>query len=119
MPMLTRKNRNRPRAPADGPTLLERVDWRAVGGVAGTLVACAAFVAIVTVALDRPVRRVLVEGPVQRVAPPEIEAAVAEAVQGGLATVDLDAVRARIERIEWVDRAVVARRWPDSMKAAG
>jgi cell division protein FtsQ len=114
--MLTRKNRNRPRAPADGPTLLERVDWRAVGGVAGTLVACAAFVAIVTVALDRPVRRVLVEGPFQRVAPPEIEAAVAEAVQGGLATVDLDAVRARIERIEWVDRAVVARRWPDSIR---
>ena len=60
-------------------------------------------------ALDRPVRRVLVEGPFQRVAPPEIEAAVAEAVQGGLATVDLDAVRARIERIEWVDRARRAR----------
>jgi len=114
--MFTRKNRNRPRAPSEGPTLLERIDWRAIGGVAGALVACAALVALVTVALDRPVRRVLVEGPFQRVAPPEIEAAVAEAVQGGLATVDLEAVRARIERIEWVDRAIVARRWPDSIR---
>jgi len=60
--MLTRKNRNRPRTPADGPTLLERIDWRAVGGVAGTLAACTALVALVTVALDRPVHDFLEVG---------------------------------------------------------
>jgi len=116
MSMLTRKNRNRARPPADKPSLLERIDWRMLGAVTGTLAACAMLVALVTVALDRPVRRVQVDGPFQRVALPEIEAAVAEAVQGGLATVDLAAVRARIERIEWVDRAVVTRRWPDSIR---
>ena len=114
--MLTRKNRNRPRPPADKPSLLERIDWRMVGAVAGTLAACAVLVALLTVALDRPVRRVQVDGPFQRVALPEIEAAVAESIRGGLATVDLDAVRERIEQIEWVDRAVVRRRWPDAIR---
>jgi cell division protein FtsQ len=71
---------------------------------------------LLVLALDRPVRRVLVEGAFQRVSPPEIEAAVVEVVRGGLASVDLPLVRDRIERIEWVDHAVVQRRWPDALR---
>jgi cell division protein FtsQ len=37
-------------------------------------------------------------------------------VQGGLASVDLRKVRKHIERIEWVDSAVVQRRWPDAIR---
>jgi cell division protein FtsQ len=114
--MLPWKKRNR-RTPREArPSLLARVDWRAVGAAAAVAAACAALAMLLAVALDRPVRRVLVEGSFQRVAPPEIEAAVVEVVQGGLASVDLGAVRERIERIDWVDRAVVQRRWPDALR---
>ena len=110
------KKRNRRQAKVEGPSLLERVNWRAVGRAAGTVAACTAFALLLGLALDRPVRRVLVEGSFQRVAPPEIEAAVVQVVQGGLATVDLDEVRDRIEGIDWVDHAVVQRRWPDALR---
>jgi len=115
--MLMRRNRNRVRPPAtDRPPLLERIDWRIAGSAVGTLVACGALALLLGLALNRPVDRVMIEGSFQRVAPPEIEAAVAEVVQGRLATVDLDGVRGRIEAIDWVDSAVVRRRWPDALR---
>jgi len=116
MSLFGRKNRNRARPRNEEPSLLERIRWRAVGAVAGVLLSAATLVALLLVALDRPVQRVLVEGSFQRVSPPEIESAVAESVHGGLATVDLGAVRQRIESIEWVDQAIVHRRWPDALR---
>jgi cell division protein FtsQ len=109
------KKRNR-RARNDGPSLLERVDWRAAGTVAGVAGGCAAVLLLLALALDRPVRRVQVEGSFKRVSPLEIEAAVVEVARGGLAGIDLDNVRGRIEDIDWVDRAVVQRRWPDALR---
>jgi cell division protein FtsQ len=110
------KKRNRRQAKADEPSLFARVNWRVVGISAGVVAACALLALLLALALDRPVRRVVVEGSFQRVAPPEIEAAVAEVAHGGLASVDLDEVRVRIERIDWVDQAVVQRRWPDTLR---
>jgi len=110
------KKRNRRQPKAEGPSLLERVDWHAVGMAAGTVAAAAAAALLLGVALDRPVRRVLVEGGFQRVSPPEVEAAVADVAHLGLASVDLARVRARIEGIDWVDRATVQRRWPDTLR---
>ena len=114
--MLPWKKRNRRQARTDEPALLERVNWRALGSAAAVVAGCALLAWLLVVALDRPVRRVIVEGSFQRVAPPEIEAAVAEVARGGLASIDLDEVRERIERIDWVDRAVVQRRWPEALR---
>jgi hypothetical protein len=114
--MLPWKKRNRRQPKADGPSLLERVNWRMVGIAAGTVAGCVALALLLALALDRPVQRVLVEGSFQRVSPPEIEAAVVEVARGGLASVDLDEVRTRIEGIDWVDHAVVQRRWPNALR---
>jgi cell division protein FtsQ len=114
--MLPWNKRNRRQARDESPSLLERVDWRVVGGSAAVLASCALLALLLTIALDRPVRRVLVEGSFQRVAPPDIEAAVTGAMRGGLADVDLEEVRERVERIDWVDHAVVQRRWPDAIR---
>jgi cell division protein FtsQ len=114
--MLPWKKRNRRQVRNEGPSLLERIDWRMAGAAAGAAAGLGLVALLLVLALDRPVQRVLVEGSFQRVSPPEIEAAVAEVARGGLASVDLDEVRTRIERIDWVDHAVVSRRWPDALR---
>ena len=114
--LLPWKKRNRRQARTEGPSLAERIDWRKAAIGAGVAAALALVALLFALALDRPVRRVLVEGSFQRVSPPEIEAAVAEVARGGLASVDLDEVRERIERIDWVDQCVVQRRWPDTLR---
>lgn len=83
--------------------------WLALSG--GLAIVVFAF----SVALDRPVAQVAVEGPFQRVALPELEAAIAPFVKTGFVSIDLDAVRSAIEQIAWVDRARVERSWPDSI----
>jgi cell division protein FtsQ len=114
--MLPWRKRNRKRATGGEPTLVEKLDLRRIALAAGLLAACALVMVVVHVALDRPVRHVLVEGAFQRVSPPEIESAVSEVVRGGLASVDLSAVRARVEKIAWVDSVVVRRQWPDAIR---
>lgn len=110
------KKRNRRQARNAEPALLERVNWRVAGVAAGVAAGAGALALLLMLALDRPVRRVLVEGSFQRVSPPEIEAAVVAVARGGLASVDLDEVRTRIEGIDWVDQVVVQRRWPDALR---
>lgn len=113
--LLPWRKRNRKRAVAAEPAPAP-LDLRRLGAGVALVAGLVAAVALVHVALDRPVRRVLVEGAFQRVSPPEIESAVSEVARGGLASVDLVKVRERIEKIDWVDSAVVSRQWPDAIR---
>jgi cell division protein FtsQ len=69
----------------------------------------------VQLALDQPVRNLVVEGTFQRVTPIQVEAAVAEGLDAGFMTVSLSALRERVQQLDWVDRANVSRRWPDTL----
>jgi cell division protein FtsQ len=59
-----------------------------------------------------PVQHVRFEGRFERVSHAELEAAVLGVVRGNFFLVDLDAVRARVEALPWVQRAEVRRRFP-------
>lgn len=114
LPSFGRKPRRQ--ATRTGPRWYETLDWQSIGTSAAVAASGLVLVLLLVFALDRPVRRVLLEGDFQRVAPPEIETAVAQAARGGLASIDLGRIRESIETIDWVDTAVVTRVWPDAVK---
>lgn len=59
-----------------------------------------------------PLRGVRFEGEFQHVTHAELEAAVADVARGNFLELDLDAVKARVERLPWVYQAEVRRQWP-------
>ena len=69
----------------------------------------------IQLALDQPVRELVVEGTFQRVTPIQVEAAVADGLTAGFMTVNLSALRERVQELDWVDRVDVGRRWPDTL----
>jgi cell division protein FtsQ len=123
--LLASGKRNRRKTP---PT--ESRDWFAwlrplvAGGLRNALTA-AAFIAGLSVmawgvlhALDQPIGNVEVVGRFQRVAPVQIEQAVGPFRGSGFLSVDLDAMRAALETIPWVDRARAERRWPNGVRVS-
>jgi cell division protein FtsQ len=113
MRVLHRK-RNRPRR-EPSRIKLPRVDFARAASMlalAGGLIVVAWGFAT---ALDRPVGQVSVDGPFQRVSPQQVEVAVETFAKSGFLSIDLDAVRAAIEAVPWVDRARVERSWPDGL----
>lgn len=65
-----------------------------------------------------PLREVVVTGPLQEVTAMQVEYAARNAVAGNFFTVNLDAVRAAFEKLPWVRRADVRRRWPNGIELA-
>jgi len=95
---------------------LPRFNWRALGT---TLMFFALATAVgygLIFALDQPIRIVSVEGPFQRVSPVQVEQAVTTDLKAGFMTVDLEAVRMRVQALAWVDDARVRRRWPNGLR---
>lgn len=86
--------------------------WRQLGAGALVLAALGVTAWGAALALDRPIRQVLVHGPFERVSVLQVEAALGDLREQGFLGVELDDVRARIVAIDWVDDAVVRRRWP-------
>ena len=108
--------RPRKQATRQEPTWIERLDWNAIGTTAAIAAGFAVVALLLVFALDRPVQRVLLEGNFQRVSPPEIEGALAQVTHGGLASINLERIRRRVEAIDWVDSVVVTRVWPDAIR---
>ncbi len=115
-PAAVRGGATRRRPVEDAQPLWQRLPWKVVGAWFAVVTGFAVLAALLLAALDRPVQQVVVEGPFQRVAPPEIERVVRERALGGMASVDLDEVRAAVEKLAWVDRASVQRRWPATLR---
>lgn len=63
-----------------------------------------------------PLRAVTVAGPLQEVTPTQVEYAARNAVAGNFFTVNLEAVRVAFEKLPWVRKAEVRRRWPDDLE---
>lgn len=85
-------------------------------GISALLVGAGVIVWGMLLALDRPIATVEVGGQFQRVAPVQIEEAAAPFRGAGFLSIDLHALRAAVESIDWVDRARVERRWPNGVR---
>lgn len=62
-----------------------------------------------------PLRKVRVQGAFAHLDRPMLERAVADMTRGGFFEVDVNGVRAAMERVPWVDQARVRRMWPDTL----
>ena len=93
-----------------------------LNAVANALFAAAfllAFYAAVTVALSLPLfplREVRIVSEPQFVQPGQIESVVQRELRGNFFTLDLALARAAFERLSWVRKADVRRRWPDRLE---
>lgn len=111
-----RPRANRRKTPPRSFTLPRiRINWRRVLAVPAVLAAVTACAFLVEISLDRPVERLSIEAPFLRVTSVQIEAVVGAEIGRGFLSVDLDALRERLEAIDWVARATVWRRWPGTL----
>lgn len=118
-----KRNRRKPRGQ-------HRREWFAwvkplLEGGLRTALGIAAFIAGTSImlwglmlSLDQPIGRVDVVGQFKRVAPVQIEEVVAPFRGSGFLSVDLDAMRAAVESIPWIDRVRIERRWPNGVRVS-
>ena len=109
-----RRNKDDAKGLWDRPLLLNLLsDVLLLGGA--LLLAWAAMTALQRLPVF-PLRQLVVTTPVTQVSRAQIEHAARTALSGNFFTVDLQAVRDAFERMPWVRRADVRRRWPDTIE---
>lgn len=116
-----KRNRRKANQAEPGMAVLQRLraflpGLRQALSVLASLGVIGALVWSLGMALDRPIAKVEVGGQFQRVALLQIEEVVAPFRGEGFLSVDLDALRAALETIDWVDRARVERKWPNGVR---
>lgn len=63
-----------------------------------------------------PVRELIVQTPPAQVTEAQLEYVARTAIRGNFFTMDLEEIRAAYEKLPWVRRAEVRRRWPDAVE---
>ena len=89
------------------------------GRFVAPLVAIAAVAAtyyLSTLLLDREISSIEISGPFQRVTALQIEEAISAEIDKGFLGADLGTMQRSIVGLEWIDQALVARRWPSRIK---
>ena len=92
-----------------------RINWRRALTVPLAIAVLALCGAALEAALDRPVERLAIEAPFQRVSAVQIEGVAGPEIGRGFLSVDLRDLRERLEAIDWVDSATVWRRFPGTL----
>lgn len=80
----------------------------------GLMLAAAAVVAFARLPI-LPIRQVVVTGELREVQRADVEQALS-GLRGNLVSVSLDGVRAALEKLPWVRRAEVRRKWPGTLE---
>jgi cell division protein FtsQ len=91
------------------------IDWLAWARRLAIPLVTLVVLAALLLAMNHPVERVRVEGTFQRVRAGDVESVVRHVLHGGFVTANLGELRGRIEALPWVDRARIARRWPQGL----
>jgi len=108
---------NRRHEPSGLARRLAAIPWRRLLPLAIGTLAVAGLFWTLRLVLDQPLTRVEISGRFQRVQPLDVEKAVrGEVGKQGLVSVDLDAISRAVRQIPWVDRARVARAWPQGLR---
>lgn len=97
----------------DRPQLINMVaDFLMIFGVLGLIYA--SMLAAVRLPVF-PLRQVVVVTPLDQVNRTQVEYAVQHSIDGNFFTVNLDRMRASFEKLPWVRKASLRRRWPDGI----
>ena len=84
-------------------------------GVAGVFIFYAALLMIIQLPVFA-LREVEVTGRIARTTRDQVHAIVADQLRGNFFTLDLDATRTAFQKLPWVRRATLRRRWPDRLE---
>lgn len=68
--------------------------------------------------INKPIRVVQMANPLQRANELSVRAALAAHLGGGFFALDVGAIKEQLETNPWVDKAVITRKWPDTLLVA-